>query len=294
MNFCVESFQYLKMSDQKMLVLSSDSSVSVSDSRMMSLIDELAALRGQKMSSESLVQLCLKFGLEVDECRDFLRNVASLISPEKPVRVGMSKIAILSDDSQFSDLAISCLSEGALELSVLSDAKRLDESFDLVINYQNDYDFERVKSITSQLADNQWLQSIYRLSHFLFIDNLYSRAERNPCHYCGIWNLKGQCAKDATGDGQSFYFFFEYVLNNKIPISQSLPLSLFEKTFALNSAALHLRSLLGIQNTSKRFFNPKISFSFDLKTSQQSSDLALHSEYCDCLQRKTSQEKSFF
>ena len=287
----VKPFQSCELDNSRLLVATQLGSFVIEDPSMRQFVEFLNERvnsgRNRCISHPDLAHQFQSLGLPQHEAMAYLTNETGiLVNYSSGPNDALTNIHIVSDSSVFTNLLGSHITNSGFPNVTIGIDDNDDTSNSLIILHMNAYDSENVKSLYDKHRSNPGVifSVSYLLSTFAYIDSIYFPNHGTPCHFCHVGELKNQSAWEATQTNDSFFYLYNYIVLNRLPMPLALPPTDLQTAVVAWNMFLQIQPLIDKSPTTQRLAEDfGMMTSINLSTGEYKRDMVVHWDYCDCI-----------
>ncbi|MCI1615628.1 McbB family protein [Heyndrickxia oleronia] len=282
--YVVENFIFHKIDSDSVIVQNKHGIVKITQKSMIHLIELLDKLYNVQLDESYFSNF---FNEDTEDAIKFLLNY-KIISKVKEMNFNVTKIKFYSNHKGLTESVQYLLKENSKQIEVVMqiDEVEFDES-DLVMVFLNPYDKKLAQYIVDKIKNsNSILMMSYVYHNKFFVDSLYRKSWRNPCHFCHIGHIESQLRVDETGK-LTYQHLIDLIYQEDSSFKVETPLGPIEIVNILSVILNQLDRFIIRESGMVLFSNESLQdinncIMMDLITRQKSNDTGIFWELCDC------------
>lgn len=283
--YIIEPFGFHQFGDKALLYTARGAFV-INKLGMMRLLNQLSKGINRDIQEKELKQMMGEEQINPLEGISFLSEETGTLRPQRMGPQSIQNLIIFSDNKWVvNKLRDSFKCKNSLKIFTADCPQKVTYSNPLVVVYLEKYTEDFVKELYLLNRENNdiiFLTS-YLLDKYFFIDNFYIKSNGNPCHFCNLGWLKGNAAQKATSGSRNFFFFYQYLVQNKLPLPPALPTSEIDQMFIVYLLRNTVQGLIENVEHSPEMDEINLSTCIDLRRGTITKDIITHWEFCDCM-----------
>lgn len=279
MQYQVRPFHLLRLGNDGVYCFAPKTAIILNDTRLINVLEKIRDLNSS---------LCTREQLNFKEIDIFDRNepLHRFLFADSGILIELQEASrpfkqlIIHTDAEDFRLFI----KETFRSFFFADSTSPHKSSVLHLAYFEGYSNEKMKAAYRAASDsNSVIFGCYLLDNTLYLDPPFQTYSGMPCHWCHLGHLKGRKAEQATGQANSFFELFHYVLGGKVPLPLSQPLTPLKKNLVFWKLGRLVEDALGLSGLTRPVEFWGMQTRVDLQTGVSISDVALHWDLCECL-----------